>query len=51
MTRWKAPVLAATLIVLGAIVLVGPTARPVVAQTKAAAPRGGRAAAPATKKH
>jgi tripartite ATP-independent transporter DctP family solute receptor len=38
MTRWKAPVLAATLIVLGAIVLVGPTARPVVAQTKAAAP-------------
>ena len=38
MTRWKAPVLAATLIVLGAIALVGPTARPVVAQTKAAGP-------------
>lgn len=38
MTRWKSPVLAATLIVLGAIALVGPTARPVVAQTKAAGP-------------
>jgi TRAP-type transport system periplasmic protein len=38
MTRWKAPVLAATLLVLGAIALVGPTARPVVAQTKAAGP-------------
>ena len=38
MTRWKAPVLAATLIVLGAVALVGPTARPVVAQTKAAGP-------------
>ena len=38
MTRWKAPVPAATLIVLGAIALVGPTARPVVAQTKAAGP-------------
>jgi tripartite ATP-independent transporter DctP family solute receptor len=38
MTRWKASVLAATLIVLGAVALVGPTARPVVAQTKAAGP-------------
>jgi TRAP-type transport system periplasmic protein len=38
MTRWKVPVPAATLIVLGAIALVGPTARPLVAQTKAAGP-------------
>ncbi len=35
MTRWKSPTLAATLLVLGAIALVGPTAPPVVAQTKA----------------
>jgi TRAP-type transport system periplasmic protein len=36
MTRWKSPTLAATtLLVLGAIALGGPTAPPVVAQTKA----------------
>ena len=35
MTRWQSPTLAATLLVLGAIALVGPTAPPVVAQTKA----------------
>jgi tripartite ATP-independent transporter DctP family solute receptor len=38
MTRWKAPTLAATLIVLSAVGLCGPTARPVVAQTKAPGP-------------
>jgi tripartite ATP-independent transporter DctP family solute receptor len=38
MTRWKIATLAATLLVLGAIALVGPTAPPVVAQTKAAGP-------------
>ena len=38
MTRWKSPTLAATLLVLGAIALVGPTAPPVVAQTKAPGP-------------
>src|SRR6185436_5917325 len=38
MMRWKIPTLAATLLVLGAIALVGPTAPPVVAQTKAAGP-------------
>jgi TRAP-type transport system periplasmic protein len=37
MKRWKAPVPAA-LIVLAAIALIGPTARPVVAQTKTAGP-------------
>jgi len=36
MKRWKAPVPAAALIVLSAFALIGPTARPVVAQTKAA---------------
>jgi tripartite ATP-independent transporter DctP family solute receptor len=35
MTRWKIPTLAATLLVLGAIALVGPSAMPVGAQTKA----------------
>ena len=38
MTRWKSPMLAATLLVLGAIALVGPTAPPVGAQTKAPGP-------------
>lgn len=38
MTRWKSPTLAATLLVLGAIALVGPTAPPVGAQTKAPGP-------------
>jgi TRAP-type transport system periplasmic protein len=38
MTRWKSPTLAATLLVLGAIALVGPTTPPVVAQTKAPGP-------------
>lgn len=38
MTRWTTSTLAATLIVLGSIALVGPTARPVGAQTKAAGP-------------
>jgi TRAP-type transport system periplasmic protein len=38
MTRWKSPTLAATLLVLGAIALVGPTTLPVVAQTKAPGP-------------
>jgi tripartite ATP-independent transporter DctP family solute receptor len=35
MTRWKIPTLAATLLVLGAVALVGPPAPPVGAQTKA----------------
>jgi TRAP-type transport system periplasmic protein len=35
MTRWTIPTLAATLLVLGAIALGGPTALPVAAQTKA----------------
>jgi tripartite ATP-independent transporter DctP family solute receptor len=35
MTRWKIPTLAATLLVLGAVALVGPSAPPVGAQTKA----------------
>ena len=35
MTRWMSPTLTATLLVLGAIALGGPTAPPVVAQTKA----------------
>jgi TRAP-type transport system periplasmic protein len=38
MTRWKSPTLAAILLVLGAIALVGPTTPPVVAQTKAPGP-------------
>jgi tripartite ATP-independent transporter DctP family solute receptor len=38
MTRWKSPTLAATLLVLGAIALVGPTAPSVGAQTKAPGP-------------
>jgi TRAP-type transport system periplasmic protein len=38
MTRWKSPTLAATLLVLGAIALVGQTTLPVVAQTKAPGP-------------
>ena len=38
MTRWKSPMLAASLLVLGAIALVGPTAPPVGAQTKAPGP-------------
>lgn len=38
MTRWTVPTLVATLIALGSIALVGPTARPAGAQTKAAGP-------------
>jgi tripartite ATP-independent transporter DctP family solute receptor len=38
MTRWKSPTLAATLLVLGTVALVGPTTPPVVAQTKAPGP-------------
>ena len=38
MMRWMSPTLPATLLVLGAIALVGPTAPPVGAQTKAPGP-------------
>jgi TRAP-type transport system periplasmic protein len=38
MTRWKISTVAATLLVLGAVALVGPTTPPVVAQTKAPGP-------------